>query len=134
MLDRRKIRLMSRMAMYEKHYIRDDMRISSYYKKDYSSLNTLISILWVSIGYVLIAAIIALVNMELILENLTIEKMFLLVGAVVAGYLIVVIIYGFCASSFYKNRHTRAKQRVKRYYRDLTRLGKVNAKEEKDRR
>lgn len=133
MLDKRKIRLMSRMAMYEKHYIREDMRISSYYKKDYSSLNTLISILWVTIGYIIIAGIIALINMEVILEDLTIQKMVFLVGAVALGYIIVLIIYGFCASSFYKNKHTKAKQRVKRYYRDLTRLGKVSAKEKNKR-
>ena len=40
MLDKRKIRLMTRAAIYEKNYGEEDFKISSYYKKDYSSLNT----------------------------------------------------------------------------------------------
>ena len=38
MLDKRKIRLMTRAAIYEKNYGEEDFKISSYYKKDYSSL------------------------------------------------------------------------------------------------
>lgn len=45
MLDVKRIRLMARMAQYEKNDIRKDMKISTYYKKDYVSLNTLITIL-----------------------------------------------------------------------------------------
>ena len=43
MLDKRKIRLMTRAAIYEKNYGEEDFKISSYYKKDYSSLNTSVS-------------------------------------------------------------------------------------------
>ena len=83
MLDKRKIRLMTRAAIYEKNYGEEDFKISSYYKKDYSSLNT-----WVT------------------------------------------LIYGIGAGSFYKNKHIKAKQRVKKYLRDLSRIEKINNKKE----
>ena len=51
MLDVKRIRLMARMAQYEKNDIRNDMKISTYYKKDYVSLNTLITVLWMTVGY-----------------------------------------------------------------------------------
>ena len=45
------------------------------------------------------------------------------------GYLVLLIIYVICAGSFYKARHNKAKQRVKKYYRDLARLEKMETKE-----
>ena len=51
MLDKRKIRLMTRAAIYEKNYGEEDFKISSYYKKDYSSLNTWVTLIWITVGY-----------------------------------------------------------------------------------
>ncbi len=59
MLDKKRIRLMVRMASYEKTNAKQDQKISSYYKKDYISLNTLITILWITIGYAIIVGLAA---------------------------------------------------------------------------
>ena len=37
MLDKKRIRLMAKMSAYEKKHEKEDLRISSYYKKDYES-------------------------------------------------------------------------------------------------
>lgn len=131
MLDKRRIRLMARMSAYEKKHAKEDLKISTYYKKDYASLNTLISILWVTVGYVIAAAFVILCNLDTLLENLTIGKFVLIGGIAVGGYLVLIIVYSICASSFYKSKYTKAKQRVKRYYRDLSRLGKMGMKEKR---
>ena len=133
MLDKKRIRLMSKVAMYEKHHIREDLKISSYYKKDYSSMNTLITLLWATIGYLIIAAVIVFINLDFLLEDLTVQKLVIIVGIAVALYLIILIVYGISASSFYTRKHTKSKQRVKKYYRDLTRLSKIIEKESKRR-
>lgn len=129
MLDKKRIRLMSKTAMYEKHHIREDIKISSYYKKDYSSMNTLLTLLWATVGYLIVATAIVFLNMDSLLENLTVQKLVIIVGVAVATYLIVLIVYGISAANFYKKRHTKAKQRVKKYYRDLKRLSKMIEKE-----
>lgn len=131
MLDNRKIRLMTRMAMYEKGTAKEDLKISSYYKKDYSSLNTLITVLWITVGYVIVAGVFVLCNLDSLLKNLTFEKLFMLAAIAVGAYLVLLIIYCVCASSFYKSRHNKAKQRVKKYYRDLSRLEKIEMKEKR---
>ena len=100
MLDKRKIRLMTRAAIYEKNYGEEDFKISSYYKKDYSSLNTWVTLIWITVGYGL------------------------------AAYVSLLIAYGIGAGSFYKNKHIKAKQRVKKYLRDLSRIEKINNKKE----
>lgn len=131
MLDTRKIRLMTRMATYEKKNIQKDLRISTYYKKDYASLNTLITILWLTVGYALLVGMFGLCYVDQILENLTLEKLFLLGGMIVGIYLVLLIVYGVCANTYYKGMHNRAKHRVKRYYRDLSMLEKMNEKEKR---
>lgn len=131
MLDKRKIRLMTRMSAYEKKDYQKDLRISTYFKKDYASLNTVITILWITIGYVLIAGIFALCNIEGLLENLNFEKMILLGGIAIGLYLVLIIIYAVCSSNFYKGKHNQAKRRIKRYYRDLSCLEKINMKEKR---
>ena len=131
MLDVKRIRLMARMAQYEKNDMRKDMKISTYYKKDYVSLNTLITILWMTVGYGILAALLAVCFMDELMENLTITKVTYLGVGVGGGYIALLIIYIICANVFYRGRHNRAKQRVRKYYRDLSRLGKMEVKEKK---
>ena len=57
MLDQKKIRLMTRAAIYEKENGEEDLKITSYYQKDYSSLNTWITLIWITIGFVLAAGL-----------------------------------------------------------------------------
>ena len=129
MLDKRKIRLMTKMSIYEKNYGKEDIKISGYYKKDYSSLNTWITLIWITVGYILAAGLFVLFGAEALLEGLTIVKLFVLAAVAVGAYLGLLIIYGIGAGKFYRNKHTQAKQRVKKYYRDMSRLEKIYKKE-----
>ena len=119
------------MASDEKQGAEEDLRSSSYYKKDYVSMNVWATAIWFTIGYAIVAALIAFCTLEQILEKLTILKLLLLMGTAVGGYLILLILYCTGARMFYKRKHNLAKQHVKKYYRDLSRLEKINMKEKK---
>ena len=129
MLDKRKIRLMTKMAIYEKEYGEEDIKISGYYKKDYSSLNTWITLIWITAGYLLAAALLVLCGADAILEGLTFLKLLILVAVAAGSYFILLIIYGVGSGKFYRKKHTQAKQRVKKYYREMSRLEKLYKKE-----
>lgn len=133
MLDKRKIRLMTRAAIYEKEYGEEDLKISSYYRKDYTSLNTWITLIWVTVGYFLLGGIIFLCYGESLIEGITITRLLIFAAIAVALYLALIIIYGIGAGSFYSKKHDRAKQRVKKYIRDITRLEKMNKTKERNR-
>ena len=132
MLDKRKIRLMTKMAIYEKKYGEEDIKISGYYKKDYSSLNTWITLIWVSAGYLLAVALLVLCGADAILEGLTFLKLLVLIAIAAGAYFALLIIYGIGSGKFYRRKHTQAKQRVKKYYRDMSRLEKIYKKEYRD--
>lgn len=123
---------MSRMAVYDKNLSEEDLKISSYYKKDYASLNTWVTLLWITVGYALAAGLVLGCNAENILEGITILRLVLLAAIIAGFYLVLLIIYGIGAGNFYKKKHTRAKQRVKKYYRDLSRLEKMYKKEKSE--
>ena len=57
-------------------------------------------------------------------------RLIFLVAVALALYLVLVILYGIGAGNFYSKKHIRAKQRVKKYLRDITRLEKMSKKKE----
>ena len=133
MLDKRKIRLMTRAAIYDKKYGEADQKITGYYRKDYVSFNVWITLIWVTIGYALTAALLFMGCGESIVEGITIPKMLLFVAIAVCIYLSMLIVFAIGAASLYKKRYVQAKQRVKKYMRDLSRIEKMNHKKEKNR-
>ena len=81
-------------------------------------------------GYLLLALLLVLaVGVDLV-EGITIARLLLIAAAVLVSYLSLLIIYGIGAGSFYRKKHIRAKQRMKKYMRDLSRLEKMSQKKE----
>jgi len=125
MLDKNRIRLMTKMTAYEEGRAPEDQKISSYYKKDYVSFNTLIAALWVTLGYLLIAGLVVVVHLDALLNNLTMTKVITIAAVFFGSYIVLLVIYCVCTASFYRSKHNRAKHRTKRYYRDLAQLEKM---------
>ena len=119
MLNESKVKLMTRMAMYESKQGEEDFKISSYYKKDYRSFHTIATIIWVTVGYAVAVGI------------GVIAFLVMLAAAVIIGYLVLVIFYGIVASHFYGTKHEKARKRVKQFNHDLTRLNRMYEREKR---
>ncbi len=131
MLDERKVRLMTSLAMYEQGQGKEDFKVSEYYRKDYTGMHILFSIFWTTVGYACIAGLVVLSGLKYFMENMSV-KLFVTIGiAAVVGYLAVVIIYAVITSHIYNKKHKDARQRVKRYNHNLTKLLKMYEKENK---
>lgn len=131
MLNEKRLKLMTRMAIYENHDGKEDFKISEYYQKDYASLNTWKSIIWVTIGYAIIIGAILLIFLDKIFNVTTISGLLVIAGAIVTGYFMAIVITGIIAHDFYKKKHIEARKRVKRFNNNLTRLGKMYEKEKR---
>ena len=129
MLDKERIKAMVKLSFYEQGKGKDYLRISGYFKKDYVSFNTLLTGLWVSVGFVLIAGVYGIMEIENILAELSMETFIALVREVVIAYLAVLIVFCVISSLVHRQRHKNAKRHVKNYYRDLGHLEKITAKE-----
>ena len=115
MLDKKRIRLMAKMSAYEKKHAKEDLRISSYYKKDYRSFHTIATIIWVTVGYAVAVGIGVIAFLDELMGNLNMQFLVMLAAAVIIGYLVLVIFYGIVASHFY----------------DLTRLNRMYEREKR---
>ena len=131
MLNEERIKLMSQMAKYEKKEGPGDFRISSYYEKDYASLNTWITVILSTIGYAIAAVFIFLIFIDVFFKKITLLSIVMMVSMFLAGYLIVVILMGVFAHEFYLKKHKEARERVKKFNHNLIMLDKMYEKEKK---
>ena len=129
MLDQRKIELMTRLAFYEQTDGKKDFKVSEFYRKDYTSLHTICSVLWVTFGYLCVIGIVILMVLEDLLENMSNGVIVMLGGMILLGYVALIIIYAIITNHIYDEKHKEARQRVKKYNHDLTRLLRMYEKE-----
>ena len=129
MLDKKKVELMTRLAFYEQTEGKEDFKISAYYRRDYTGLHMICSFLWVTVGYICVVGMFVLVKMEDILNNVSNGLIMMLAGAIVLGYISLIIVYLIVTGHIYNEKHKDARQRVKKYNHDLTRLLKMYEKE-----
>ena len=131
MLDERKVKLMTKLALYEETYGKEDFKISAYYRKDYARLHVIYAFLSVSVGYVCLVALLLLAGVEDIMSNMSNGLILFLFLIILAGYVGVVIVYCGIASHIYNEKHKKARKRVKKYNHNLIQLLKMYEKEKK---
>lgn len=131
MVNKEKIRLMNKMALYEEKQGSEDMKISSYYKKDYTSLQTIWTLIWITVGYGMIIGLLVVTCMDGLLENAGLFTFVILILAVLIVYLLLMAGYGIFASRYYQKKYAKARGRVKKYHRMLMQLERFYDRERK---
>ncbi len=125
MLNTDKIRLMTKLALYETKEGKEDIRLSKYYKTDYVRYQVLKSVLCATFGYALILLLIFIYKTEYIVSN-AVTMNYKAVGTYILGiYVIIVAIYGLGASVGYAIRYDLSRKKLSRYYKLLKRLNKI---------
>ena len=107
MLDRSKVKLMTKLALYEQTQGKEDFKISEYYRKDY----------------------VLLAGFDLIVGHMSLLLMLIMMLVAVVGYVVILAIYAGVTSHVYNQKHKDARQRVKMYNHDLIKLLKLYEKE-----
>lgn len=131
MVNEEKVKLMTKMALYEKKEGSEDFKISAYYKKDYVSYNTILTIILVTIGYVMCAGLLLFILIETMLTKMSLMAWITAGVLTIAGYIILVVLYALKSHEFYDDKHVEARKRVKQFNRYLTRLDRMYERERK---
>lgn len=71
MLDERKVKLMTQLALYDQTQGKEDFKISEYYRKDYAGVHILYTVLWVTIGYIAVWAIAMIAGLDTLMEKMS---------------------------------------------------------------
>lgn len=131
MLNNEKIKLMTKLAVYEQKEGREDIKLSRYYKTDFIRFQILKSIVCVTISYVIVLGVLAFYNMEYLITNAVSMNYGALITYIVAIYVLLLAIYILGSILLYSIRFDQSRKRLGRYFHNLKTLRQMYEKEEK---
>ncbi len=123
------IKLMSRIAIYEKRDGKREIPINSFYKRDYVRLNVLKAIASATFVFVLIFAMVVFYNVDYVLANIT-KMDYKQMGFRVLGiYAVWILIYWVIARILYAKRYENVHPNIILYNHRLKKLQETKQKE-----
>lgn len=122
MLNNRKVRLMTKLAIYEKKDGKEDIKLAKYYKSDYARLQMLKTAIAVTIAFLCLVAVGIIYKMEFILNN-ALDIDYAMLGRKVLGiYLGVLSIYMIFTALGYSMKYKASRKKLAKYFRMLRKL------------
>jgi len=125
MLNSDKVRLMTKLALYESKEGKEDISLSKYYKTDYVRYQIIKSIICATIAYILILILIFLYRSEYLIAN-AVTLNYKVIGTYILGiYIIIATLYGLGSAVGYSVKYDKSRKKLSRYYKLLKRLNKI---------
>lgn len=122
MVNEDKIKLMTKLAVYEQGEGKKKLPVMQYFQGDYIVFNVIKTFLSITIAYGLILAIGVVLSSQYLMENIQKLSIEQLAGRMIFGYILVQALYLTIALLVYMKRYANAKRSVKRYYNQLKKL------------
>lgn len=124
MVNEKKVRLMTQLALDEKRFYKDELDESGYFRPDYIRSNTLKVLLGYSISYLLIMGLVAMYYVDYLFTNVVqmdMQSMVWLAGCIYVGLLLIITL--FCVL-FYMTKYTNNRKRLRKYMMEIDKLQK----------
>lgn len=122
MVREQNVKLMSRIAIYEKNAGKTEIPMNKYYKGDYVRLNTLKAIVSATISFVLAAALVVVYKIDFLLANVLKMDYKKMAIEILVLYGIWILIYWFAARIFYAKKYEASKSNIIIYNHNLKKL------------
>ena len=130
MVNEDRIKLMTRMAAYEKEEHKKNKTIVSFFKSDYISMQMLKSTVCTTIVFVIMFSLYVLYDFEVFMKEIYQMDVFEFAKNVIIVYLIftgIILVITYVVSLY---QYNRALQSTKLYYMNLKKLSRIYGKEE----
>ena len=124
-MDEEKIRLMTRISIYEKNQNMGDLQLSRYYKEDYVKYGCLKTLVATTICYWLCIAAYVFIRFDKVLNDINSMDYFKVIGRLMAGYIISMVVFYIYAFIVYNYKYSKAKPRLIGYNKLLKKLIKL---------
>ena len=124
MVNEKKVRLMTQLALDEKRFYKDELDESGYFRSDYIRSNTLKVLLGYSISYLPIMGLVAMYYVDYLFTNVVqmdMQSMVWLAGCIYVGLLLIITL--FCVL-FYMTKYTNNRKRLRKYMMEIDKLQK----------
>lgn len=129
MLNNKKIRLMTKLALYEQKEGKEDIVMSKYYKTDYVRLQVLKTVVSITVGYALILLMIGMYKAEYIISK-AVTLNFVRIGQTILGfYLMIIAVYVIGSIIGYSYKYDNSRKHLSKYYKSLKKLSNIYQEE-----
>ena len=122
MINEEKVKIMDRLALYEKQEGRKYLPVSKYYRSDYIGLALFRNFFLASIGYLVILLLVGAYFAEFLAEHLHTLNVTWIGMMIVGGYLVTIGVYSVVTYTLHTIRYGRAKKGAAAYERRLREL------------
>lgn len=121
MINNDKVKLMTKLAIYEKNN-EEDIALSKFYRADYIKHNMLKTVLSVTIAYVAILALIVFYNMEELLAK-AFELDYTMIGIeIIVSYIVLIVVFSLMSYMIYSDKIKNSRERLVKYNSNLRKL------------
>ncbi len=122
MLNENKVKMMTKMAIYEKNEGKRMLKMSRYYKGDFVTLGILKSIIASTLAFAVIVIFFALCNMEKIVSEVNTMDYTLIAKKIGTYYIIFLVVFSIIAGIVNAYQYDKSRAGLKKY---LSRLNKL---------
>lgn len=130
MLNKSRIKLMTKMAVYEEHEGKKSMSIGTYFRGDYIGKEVIKSIVYATVAYLIVIAIYICYDFELLAQDIYNMDLVQFGAQLLKDYLKLVVGYAVITYIYYAMRYQSARRSLRSYYNNLRRLNSMYRKEE----
>lgn len=132
MINKRKVRLMARTAMYEKHEGSRELKSAGYYRGDYVGVRMLLAGVSATVAYLLCLILICAYKFEYIVSHLTELNYRKIFSTALVVYVLLLITYQVIAYFIFSMRYNECQSGVKFYLSRLKKIDKLNKAEKEE--
>lgn len=132
MVNEDKVKLMTKLATYEKKEGKENLPVMQYYREDYIVYHVMKTAISATIAYVLLVVAVCVARSQYLLENVHKMTMEQIGGRVFIGYIVMLAVYITAGLIFYIRKYENARESVKRYLHWLKQLNSFYKEQEEE--
>ncbi|MGL5259641.1 MAG: hypothetical protein ACRC7V_05975 [Lachnospiraceae bacterium] len=122
MIDIDKIRLMTKMAVYESNEGKKNKHINSYFRSDYIGLELLKSFMFITIGFGIFLFLYVIYDVEFFMNEIYKMSIMEFMKSILAIYLIVIVFFSIITYFISLYNYRKSRQEIKNFYSHLNKI------------
>lgn len=122
MVNKRKLRLMTRLALYEEKEGKNDLQLSKYHKRDYVRMQMISSAIFTTLGYLLVMGMYFVYRMEFLVKNAVRLNYYVMGRNLLIGYVVILGITETFTWLAYSLHYAHSHKKLAKYFRMLRKL------------
>ncbi len=112
MVNEEKVRMMTKLAIYEDGIGKQELKLAKYYKSDYIKYNMLKTVVITAVCYWMAVGLYALMNLQKLIDNLATMDYMRVLYILGAGFVIVLVGYAIFARIYYDRKYEAARPNI----------------------